>query len=1206
MMFSIIPITASAATYSGPCGDNLTWIFDESTGTLTISGTGDMYDYKYNNRPWESYEDKVKSIVVEDGVTSIGTYAFSDCGKLIDATLSDNITSIGNNAFADCINLISVNIPNCLTKISPSLFLGCESLTIISFPDSVTKIGDNAFFECKNLIKVTFGMGLTYIDYNAFVWNENITDVFYPGTEEQWKANVCIIDSGSDIYDAVMHYEYDDDTVVSESFGDNLTWNYDFTTEVLTISGQGDMGDFESTNRPWERFKKIAKKIVINDGIITVGEYAFEDFTKVTDVTISNDVIAIRYRAFCFCSNITEIIIPDSVKTIDDYAFRFCSKLETIIIPDSVISIGNQAFSRCKSLTSIEIPDSVTSIGGSAFANCTSLVSIENIDDIETRAFSDCPKLVSFKVDENNQYYSTDENGVLLNKDKTSLIQYPSGSTQTNYVIPDGVKTICRSAFLYEPDCLESVVIPESVTTLEKVAFRDYKYDLILYYKGTQAQWDELLANNNETSEYLKNYTVICADNTTYPSGICGDNLIWLFNAETNTLTISGTGAMYDYEINDSSGFINQPWYDFSRNIKHIVIEDGVTSIGEAAFTSCDVTDITIGDSVASIGSEALDHCDELTNIIVDEDNQYYSNDEFGVLFNKDKTTLIYYPLGNIRDSYSIPDSVTTIGTNAFDKCGEILASVTIPESVTTIKTIAFNMYGIFTRFDIYYLGTEAEWNEITIESNFDLTNRINIHFAEPEHTHEYATVVTSPTCTENGYTTYTCECGDSYVDDYVNATGHSFGNWTTEIAPTCTETGLEKRVCSACGETETNELSSIGHDYDNNNGVLTRPTETAKGFYTYTCKNDISHITTEEVESADYTEYNKVARKLEEYLSNSNITSEAKSYIMAECVNIMRNNAELYNFSSLTERRDLIASEQYIVDKATKEFNEFFQVVDSAIANCESGNHDVRAYISNDNATCTVNGTKRGACYYCGSEVIVDDENNPALGHDIVVDNAIAPTCTGTGLTEGSHCSRCDGATTEQEVVPALGHSYNPVVTAPTCTEGGYTTYTCACGDSYVDDYVDELGHTEEAIPAVAPTCTTTGLTEGAKCSVCGETLTEQKELPANGHTSANVVEENYIVPTCTGNGSKDVVVYCSVCDEEISRETETIEATGHADNDGDGYCDADNELLDPSVECDHSCHKEGITGFFWRIINVFNMLFGLNKTCDCGVAHF
>ena len=394
---------------------------------------------------------------------------------------------------------------------------------------------------------------------------------------------------------------------------------------------------------------------------------------------------------------------------------------------------------------------------------------------------------------------------------------------------------------------------------------------------------------------------------------------------------------------------------------------------------------------------------------------------------------------------------------------------------------------------------------------------------------------VTPPTCTEQGYTTYVCECGNSYADNYVDAFGHSFGNWTTENAPTCTETGLEKRVCSACGETETNELSSIGHDYDYNNGVLTRPTETVKGFYTYTCKNDISHITTEEVESADYTEYNKVARKLEEYLSNSNITSEAKSYIMAECVNIMRNNAELYNFSSLTERRDLIVSEQYIVDKATREFNEFFQVVDSVIANCELGNHDVRAYISNDNATCTVNGTKRGACYYCGSEVIVDDENNPALGHDIVVDNAVTPTCTGTGLTEGSHCSRCDDATTEQEVVPALGHSYNPVVTSPTCTEGGYTTYSCACGDTYVSDETSATGHDYEEEITKPATHTENGVMTYT-CH-CGDTYTETINATGDHFHTPTVTP-----PTCTEGG---FTTYTCVCGDTYI--DDYVDALGH-----------------------------------------------------------
>ncbi len=228
---------------------------------------------------------------------------------------------------------------------------------------------------------------------------------------------------------------------------------------------------------------------------------------------------------------------------------------------------------------------------------------------------------------------------------------------------------------------------------------------------------------------------------------------------------------------------------------------------------------------------------------------------------------------------------------------------------------------------------------------------------------------------------------------------------------------------------------------------------------------------------------------------------------------------------------------------------------------------------------------------YYSGTE---EEWNNIIMGDTFNVGGSDI-------LLGNNYNEELDNATIHYNSAGAHIHDYTSVITAPTCTEQGYTTYTCECGDSYVDDYVETLGHTEEILPAVAPTCTGTGLTEGVKCSVCGETLTEQKELPANGHTPANTVEENYVVPTCTSNGSVDKVVYCLVCNEEISRETVTLETTGHTDVHNDGICDSCDLQL-----CDHICHKEGIIGFLWRIINVFNMLFNLNNTCSCGVSHY
>ncbi len=446
---------------------------------------------------------------------------------------------------------------------------------------------------------------------------------------------------------------------------------------------------------------------------------------------------------------------------------------------------------------------------------------------------------------------------------------------------------------------------------------------------------------------------------------------------------------------------------------------------------------------------------------------------------------------------------------------------------------------------------------------------------AESTKIHYYDNgTVTTPTCTEQGYTTYACECGDTHNDNYVDANGHSFSGWSTETAPTCTESGLEKRTCSACNEAETNELSAIGHDYDYENGVLTRPTDSAKGYYTYTCKNDGNHTTTVEVESADYTEFDKAYNKIIGYLSDEDITAEAKGEILLAVQNATANNPNFFNNGN--PRRDLIASEQEIVDDATQSANGIVAVVESKLSNCQSGNHDVKAYTPDNNATCTANGTKRGNCYVCGTEVVVTDENNPAFGHDIIVDDAVLPDCVNTGLTEGSHCSRCDDATVEQEIVPALGHSYNSVVTEPTCTESGYTTHTCSvCGDNYVDSQTNATGHnyaeeitkaathTENGVmtytchcgdsytetinatgdhyyvPTVTPpTCTEGGYT--TYTCACNDSYVDD-ETPATGHSFGewSTVTE----PTCTAEGIEKRE--CADCD---ATETNELSATGHS----------------------------------------------------------
>ena len=335
--------------------------------------------------------------------------------------------------------------------------------------------------------------------------------------------------------------------------GDNLTWTFD-DNGTLTISGKGAIMDYEyDSASPWHNYRYDILNIKIENGVTSIGE-----------------------RAFCTCSSLTSITIPDSVTSIGSFAFETCSSLTTITIPDNVTSIGEYAFYDCSSLTSITIPDSVTTIESCAFGHCSSLTSItipDSVTSIESDAFDWCSSLTAIDVDTNNEYYAS-EDGVLFNKNKTELIQYPIAKDNQKYMIPDSVTSIESYAFYH---CsLTSITIPDSVTTIEYCAF-------------------------NQCSS---------------------------------------------------------------------------------------LTSITIPDSVTSIGLFAFYDCSRLTAIDVDTNNEYYASED-GVLFNKNKTVLIQYPIEKDNQKYMIPDSVTSIGDRAFEYCTS-LTSITIPESVTSIGLGAF------------------------------------------------------------------------------------------------------------------------------------------------------------------------------------------------------------------------------------------------------------------------------------------------------------------------------------------------------------------------------------------------------------------------------------------------------------------------------------------------------------------------------------
>lgn len=334
-----------------------------------------------------------------------------------------------------------------------------------------------------------------------------------------------------------------------------------------------------------------------------------------------------------YTGSATELTIPSqldgyTVTSIGDFIFMYRDSLTSITIPNSVTSIGYRAFYNCSSLESIAFGNNVTSIGEDALYGCYSLTDIT--------------------VSSANPSYSS-EDGVLFNKDKTELIQYPLGKTETAYTIPSGVISIRNAAF--SGCALESITIPDSVTSIGNSAF----------------SWCASL-----TSVTLGNRVESIGERAFY----------WCTSLENITIPGSVT------TIGNSA-------FERCSALSDLTLCDGVKSIGDSAFAETALTEVFIPSSVETISAYAFAECDALTGISVDSGNPNFSSRD-GVLFNQDETQLLQYPTGKQDTSYAIPNSVTNIVYGAFAR-NDLLENVTIPNSVTSIGNSAFAHCNAFT-----------------------------------------------------------------------------------------------------------------------------------------------------------------------------------------------------------------------------------------------------------------------------------------------------------------------------------------------------------------------------------------------------------------------------------------------------------------------------------------------------------------------------
>jgi hypothetical protein len=490
------------------------------------------------------------TVTIPDGITSIDTGAFTWCKNLKIINIPNSVTTIGNNAFNGCETLISVKIPDGITEISDSTFYNCYDLTNVDIPASVTKIGSYAFYKCSNLKEIVVPDGVTSINSGTFSYCTGLTSITIPDsvtkidsyafddckltkvnasqeTMNRLKIGNVIIENGTTtigkeafrncyaitsvtipnsvtsigrnafLYCTSLREINIPDSVTSIGGGafcycksltnikvDENNKSYSVTEDGkcllnkdknILIYGPGANGDYS-----------------IQEGITEINNSAFIQNSELLSITIPSSVTTIGGSAFSGCENLTSIDIPGSVTEIGVSAFSWCKKLININISSGVTSIGDSAFAVCTNLTSIDIPNSVTSIGDSAFSSCESLTSINipsSVNYIGYQAFYLCSKLTSIRVDENNQNYSTSEDEkVLFNKDKTTLICYPSVSG--DYIIPDSVIEISKRAFLNRS--LTSVTIPSSVTSIGEGAFEYCSKLKNINYTGTQEQWNAI------------------------------------------------------------------------------------------------------------------------------------------------------------------------------------------------------------------------------------------------------------------------------------------------------------------------------------------------------------------------------------------------------------------------------------------------------------------------------------------------------------------------------------------------------------------------------------------------------------------------------------------------------------------------------------------------------------------------------------------
>lgn len=561
----------------GRCGDFATWSFDAKSGVLTIEGHGRMY-VAYEKSYWENISASIKEVVIPEGITVVD--GFADCENLSKVVIPKSATEIGSNAFENCVSLKEITIPNKVVMIGTHAFNGCTGLTEITIPPNVTKIDSYAFYNCSNLKKINISNGVKEIHTRAFANCVALESVSIPESVSMFGLSVfgCCTALKKIIVDPNNQYYMNDEYGVLYSKDKTVLVKYPTGNERKSYSMSDKVERLESG-----AFTGCAnlETLDISENIMFLQYGDFEKSGLIDEKNWRNGVLYIDNCLIKVDESFSgKLSIKNGTRIVVDAAFNNCSKITGIEIPDSVVAMECSDLYTCEHLRFISVGKNLKSFcGHSEGVNKAFIYQQEKFPD----------SLETIWVSEENQYFSSDEYGVLYDKNKTVIICYPLSSTVTDYKVADGVK---------------------------------YIYGMLNYAK----------------------------------------------NLEQITI---------------------------GKNVEHI----------------------TLGTPGSEQG-DAFSGCNKLKKIIVSEQNKSFSSDSHGVLFNKNKTSILIYPPGNESAEYVVPDTVKTIeGLTFFGSL--YLKRLYIGKNVENIKggwdsfPYPERRDGVERSFDIYYAGSKEKWIEI-------------------------------------------------------------------------------------------------------------------------------------------------------------------------------------------------------------------------------------------------------------------------------------------------------------------------------------------------------------------------------------------------------------------------------------------------------------------------------------------------------------